>query len=71
MARLRVIIRRHYGNKQNSQDKIIHAGGISIDPLGHEVYVDGEKAELTAKEYSILLYMVKNKGIVLSRGQDT
>ena len=31
------------------------------------VYVDGEKAELTPKEYEILFYFVKNRGIALTR----
>ena len=35
--------------------------------LGRNVYVDGEKAELTPKEYELLFYMVNNKGIALSR----
>ena len=31
------------------------------------VYVDGEVAGLTPKEYELLFYMVRNKGIALSR----
>ena len=33
------------------------------------VTVDGEKTELTAKEYALLKYLVENQGIVLSREQ--
>ena len=33
------------------------------------VTVDGEKLELTAKEYALLKYLVENQGIVLSREQ--
>ena len=43
--------------------------GLTLDTLGHELYVDGEKTELTAKEYDILLYLMDHKGIVLSRDQ--
>ena len=33
------------------------------------VTVDGEKLELTAKEYALLKYLVENQGVVLSREQ--
>ena len=41
--------------------------GLEIDILGRNVYVDGEKADLTPKEYELLFYMVNNRGIALSR----
>ena len=41
--------------------------GLEIDFQGRNVFVDGEKATLTPKEYELLFYMVKNKGVALSR----
>ena len=41
--------------------------GLEIDMKGRNVYVDGQKLELTPKEYELLFYLVKNKGIALSR----
>lgn len=41
--------------------------GLEIDMTGRNVYVDGEKAVLTPKEYELLFYMVRNAGIALSR----
>ena len=41
--------------------------GLEIDMVGRNVYVDGEKAVLTPKEYELLFYMVRNAGIALSR----
>jgi DNA-binding response OmpR family regulator len=35
--------------------------------VGRNVYVDGKKAELTPKEYELLFYLVRNKGIALTR----
>ena len=32
-----------------------------------EVYVDGVRASMTPKEYDLLFYLVKNKGLALSR----
>lgn len=66
MARIRVIIRRHQKN-EGKQRPLLHAGGITIDEPGHTVEVDGQKIELTAKEYDILLLLMKNQGIVFSR----
>ena len=66
MARIKVIISRHRISKPANSNRI-KANGIEIDTLGHNVYIDGDKTELTAKEYGILVYLVENKGIVLSR----
>lgn len=68
LARINVIIKRHKAVTSKNEDKF-SCGGIVIDTLGHEVLIDGEKAELTVKEYGILLYLMQNKGIVLSRDQ--
>lgn len=43
--------------------------GLKIDTLGHNVYVDDKKINLTNKEYELLLYLIKNKNIVLTREQ--
>lgn len=67
MARIKVIIRRH-APAQKPTDTA-SCGGIEIDYLGHTVRIDGVKTDLTAKEYGILVYLVKNKGIVLTRDQ--
>ena len=41
--------------------------GLKIDIAGREVYVNGEKAQMTPKEYELLFYLVKNRGIALTR----
>lgn len=41
--------------------------GLEIDMPGRAVYVDGESVSMTPKEYDLLFYMVRNKGIALSR----
>lgn len=67
MARIKVVIKRHSAPAARKDESILRAGGIEIDTLGHTVRIDGEITELTAKEYSLLLYLMENKGIVLSR----
>jgi DNA-binding response OmpR family regulator len=41
--------------------------GLEIDLAGREVYVDGNKASMTPKEYDLLFFLVRNKGLALTR----
>ena len=41
--------------------------GLTIDFTGRRVYVDDAAAEMTPKEYDLLFYLVRNRGIALSR----
>ena len=45
----------------------IEIGGIKIDFSARIDYVDGNKIDLTPKEYDLLFYFAKNKGIALTR----
>ena len=68
IARINVIIDRHKLQCEPAEKtKQINVGKLCIDPLGRNVFVDGVKTELTAKEYDLLLYFVQNKGIVVTR----
>ena len=64
-ARIRALLRR--GN--NNAHKEFCFRDIYIDNLSHEVYKAGEKINLTLKEYNLLLYLLENKGCVMSREQ--
>lgn len=41
--------------------------GLKIDFSARIVYVDGKRAEMTPKEHDLLFYLVKNRGIALTR----
>jgi DNA-binding response OmpR family regulator len=72
MARVNVIVRRHQaasGAKKDGGAGMLAFGGLKIDTLGHSVTVDGQKADLTPKEYELLVYLAQNKGIALTREQ--
>ena len=69
MARIKVALKRGTPKTEAKKEEILTAGGIVIDTPGMTVTVDGEKLELTAKEYALLKYLVENQGIVLSREQ--
>lgn len=64
MARVKAHIRRREGSIPEKQ---FEYGGLTVDTVKHEVRVHGEETELTAKEFELLLYMLENKGRVLTR----
>ena len=64
MARIRVILER--GKKHTGQD-ILKFEGLVIDVPGRSVSVDGKKAPLTPKEIDLLLYLVQNPNVAMSR----
>ena len=66
MARINAVTKRRSAATEAKTD-VYKFEGLTIDMAGRNVYVDGEKAELTPKEYEILFYFVKNKGIALTR----
>lgn len=64
LARVHALIRR---DKKNTQPMLLRVGELEMDLLKHEIYRNGEKIELPAKEYGLLEYMMRNPGIVLSK----
>ena len=63
MAVVRVMTRKYTGNRSN----VFTAGDLSLDTANHCVTRAGKTIELTSKEFSLLEYMMRNKGVVLSR----
>lgn len=66
VAKVKALLRRADGLLSECEG-IIEAGGIVINDIGHEVTIDGEAIVLAPKEYDLLLYLMKNRGIALSR----
>lgn len=68
MARVNVIVNRHKApTGPETVKSTLDFGSLHIETLGRNVYMDKAKIELTTKEYDLLLYLAKNKGIVLTR----
>ena len=68
MARINAIVKR------NSAAAAVPAEtekfeGVEINFTSRDVFIDGEKANLTPKEYDLLFYLVRNKNIALSRNK--
>ncbi len=62
IARVKAVMKR-----TSSYVEQIKVAGIEIDTEGRSVSVEGKPVDLTNKEYQLLLALVKNKGIALSR----
>ncbi len=52
---------------QRNKDRIYGEGGASIDYLPCLVKIDGDTIYLSYEEYDLLLYLVRNKDVVLTR----
>ncbi len=66
MMRIQAILKRT--NAMNEQGKeILVFEGLSIDFTGRIVMVDNQVVDLSPKEYDLLFFMVRNRGIALTR----
>ncbi len=63
VARVEALLRRFI----QKEDEELELDGIIINRTAHEVKVNGEKVDLSVKEFELLSYFVLNKGIALSR----
>jgi DNA-binding response OmpR family regulator len=62
-ARLRALLRREASDKSN----ILTVADLTLDPATHHVERAGRSIELTAKEFALLEYFMRNAGRVISR----
>ena len=63
MAVVRVMTRKYTGNRSN----VYTIADLTLDATARTVTRAGKSIELTAKEFALLEYMMRNKGVVLSR----
>lgn len=67
MARLNVIISRNRKSDAADSSDVLKFGGLEINIPARDVFVDGQKIEMTPKEYDLLFYLVRNRNIGLTR----
>ncbi len=67
MARVNVILMRHEPREEKPQGEIYEFQGLTVNISAREVFVDGVHVELRPKEYDLLFFLVRNRGIVFSR----
>ena len=67
LARIRAVMKRSAAPAPAGDNNVLKFEGLEINMSGREVFVDGKPVSLTPKEYDLLFYLVRNKGIALSR----
>lgn len=70
LSRIKALLRRSKSGQSTEQEpasETLSCGGVCIDQLRREVTSNGEGVSLTFKEFELLFYLMKNKGIALTR----
>ncbi len=62
LARVRALLRRGAG-----QPPVLQVADLALDPATHRVERAGTEVQLTAKEFALLEYLMRNAGYVLSK----
>jgi DNA-binding response OmpR family regulator len=66
MARVNAVLNRRNG-ASNPENETLTFEGLVINKTARVVTVDGQRVELTPKEYELLFYLATNRNIALSR----
>jgi len=69
VARLRGLIRRSTLLAVDNDGPTVQVGDLTLNEDSHEVYRDGTPIELTATEFELLRYLMRNPRRVLSKSQ--
>ena len=68
MMRIQAIMKRRESSKGGNTNKnVVKFEGLVVDFDARQVNIDGKNIDMTPKEYELFFYMVKNRGIALSR----
>ena len=67
MMRVSAIIKRGKANQETNNKDIVCFKGLKVDFDARLVSIDGENIEMTPKEYELFFYLVRNRGLALSR----
>lgn len=64
LARVHALLRRPHNDLR---PRTVSVGSMSIDVLRHQATKNGKAVQLTKTEYRLLLYLMENAGIVLTK----
>ena len=67
MMRVQAVLNRTNKQTQTTEKEIVQFDGVTVDFTGRLVYVDGEKVDMSPREYDLFFYLVRNRGIALTR----
>ena len=63
IARVKALLRRSGG----AEESLMTCGNVTLDSEKRIVYVDGQRVDMSPKEYDLFFYMLENRNIALSR----
>ena len=66
MMRVAAVLKRT-GSIGKAEKEVYEHDGLRVDFTGRQVVLDGEALSLSPKEYDLLFYLVRNRGVALSR----
>jgi len=69
VARVKAVLRRTDARLPHEEASVFEFRGLRVDPGAHEVTVDGRRIELSATEFKLLSFLIRNRGRVFSRDQ--
>jgi DNA-binding response OmpR family regulator len=69
MARVRTLLRRSGAGTAVPADPVLRVGGVTVDPVRHEVTADGRPIDCTPGEFVLLSLLAAEPGRVFTRAQ--
>jgi two-component system OmpR family response regulator len=63
LARVRALVRR----RPTERPVCLTVGELAVDPATHQVHLDGDPIELTAREFAVIEYLARHAGEVVPR----
>lgn len=67
MMRVGAVLRRSHHSAPDHSHDCVRLGGLVVDFTARQVTIDGTALDLSPKEYDLLFFMVRNRGIALTR----
>ena len=67
MVRVSAVLKRSQASQATPAREVYKYEGLTVDFTARIVFVDGVQEDLSPKEYDLLFYMVRNRGIALTR----
>ena len=67
VARIRANLNQYARLKQGGRSQQLQAGALTLDPPSRRVFLDGQEISLKNKEYELLLFFMRNPGLVFDR----
>ena len=68
MLRVGAVLRRSSGDPRGAEvHQTVTVEGLTVDFTARRVSIEGQDIELSPKEYDLLFYLVRNRGIALTR----